>query len=60
VLGLKEDASDTVIKAVADALRKKHHPDNHAFGDEADRLARTSMMQAINHAVDVFLKTKVA
>jgi hypothetical protein len=55
VLGLKEGASDTVIKAVADALRKKHHPD-HAFGDEADRIARTSMLQSINNAVDVLLK----
>jgi DnaJ-class molecular chaperone len=58
VLGLKEDASDTVIKAVADALRKKHHPDHSV--DEADRLQRTSMLQSINNAVDVLLKTKAA
>jgi sulfur carrier protein ThiS len=58
VLGLKEDATDAIIKTVGDALRKTHHPD-HAV-DEADRITRTEMMKAINHAIDILTGKRAA
>jgi hypothetical protein len=51
VLGISLDASEEIVKKVADALRVANHPD-HAR-DEADRQRREAKSKQINSALDL-------
>jgi len=58
LLGLSSDASEAVIRKVAEALRQSWHPD--VAADAADRAARTERLKQINVAVDILLRRPAA
>lgn len=58
LLGLSSDASEAVIRKVAEALRQSWHPD--VAADASDRAARTERLKQINVAVDILLRRPAA